>query len=180
MADKYFVSPKGVAGYTWLTKADTKFNPEGVFKTDLTVSEKAAAPFIEAIKEAYVEELGTKKLAAAKLSYKTNEDGTVTFKFKTKKKPKLVDSKGLPITKDINVGAGSELKIKGALNAYNTGANHGVSLYINEVMVVKLVEFGGGASGGWGDAEEGGFEFKDDGTEAEAPAPTVHNDAEDF
>ena len=46
MDDKYvkLVTPKGVAKYPWLTKADTKFNPDGVYKTDLLISSEEAEP----------------------------------------------------------------------------------------------------------------------------------------
>lgn len=154
MAKPNFVSPKGTAAYAWLTKPDTKFNPDGVFKTSLVVSAKEAQPFIEAIKEAYVEELGTKKMAKANLSHDVNEDGTVTFKFKSKTKPKLFDSKGKPITGDINVGNGSTIKVAGGFGPYDKGANTGCTLYLNSVQVIDLVEWTGSSAFG---EEEGGF-----------------------
>lgn len=160
-----FVSPKGTAAYAWLTKADTKFNPDGVFKTSLVVKKADAEPFIEAIRNAYVEELGSKKLAKANLSHEVNEeDGTVTFKFKSQKKPKLFDSKGRPVTKDISVGNGSVIKISGAFGPYDKGANTGCALYLNQVQIIDLVEWTGSSAFG---EEEGGFTFDD---EDEAPA----------
>lgn len=164
-----FVSPKGTAAYAWLTKADTKFNPEGVFKTSLVVKAgKETDAFIEAIKNAYVEELGTKKLAKANLSHEVNEEeGTVTFKFKSQKKPKLFDSKGKPVTKDISVGNGSVIKVSGAFGPYDKGANTGVALYLNQVQIIDLVEFAGSSAFG---EEEGGFTFDDDDKEPAAEA----------
>ena len=154
MAKPNFVSPKGTAAYAWLTKPDTKFNPDGVFKTSLVVSAKEAQPFIEAIKEAYVGELGAKKLSKANLSHDVNEDGTVTFKFKSKSKPKLFDSKGKPITGDIAVGNGSVIKVAGGFGPYDKGANTGCTLYLNSVQVIDLVEWTGSSTFG---EEEGGF-----------------------
>jgi len=154
MAKPNFVSPKGTAAYAWLTKADTKFNPEGVFKTSLVVPAKEAQPFIEAIKEAYVGELGAKKLAKANLSHDVNEDGTVTFKFKSKQKPKLFDSKGKPITGDVAVGNGSVIKVAGGFGPYDKGANTGCTLYLNSVQIIDLVEWSGSSTFG---EEDGGF-----------------------
>lgn len=156
MAKPNFVSPKGTAAYAWLMKPDTKFNPEGVYKTSLVVKAgKEADAFVEAIKNAYVEELGAKKLAKANLSHDVNEDeGTVTFKFKSKQKPKLFDSKGKPITGEISVGNGSVIKVAGGFGAYDKGANTGVTLYLNSVQIIDLVEWTG--SSGF-EAEEGGF-----------------------
>lgn len=154
MAKPNFVSPKGTAAYAWLTKADTKFNPEGTFKTSLVVPKKDAEPFMAQIKEAFVEEQGTKKLAKANLSYEENEDGTVTFKFKSKQKPKLFDSKGKPITGDVSVGNGSKIKVAGGFGPYDKGANAGVALYLNSVQIIDLVEWTGSSAFG---EEEGSF-----------------------
>lgn len=49
MADKpkKFITPKGVAVFPWLNKADTKWKPEGEYRVKLRLSEEAAAPLIE-------------------------------------------------------------------------------------------------------------------------------------
>lgn len=161
MSKQNFVSPKGTAAYAWLTKADTKFNPDGTFKTSLVVKAgKEADAFIEAIKNAYVEELGTKKLAKANLSHEVNEEeGTVTFKFKSQMKPKLFDAKGRPVTKDVSVGNGSVIKVSGAFGPYDKGANCGCTLYLNQVQIIDLVEWTGSSAFG---EEEGGFSVEDD------------------
>lgn len=156
---KQFVSPKGTAAYAWIIKPDTKFNPDGVFKTSLVVDGEVAKPFIEAIREAYVEELGTKKLAKANLSYDENEDGTVSFKFKSQHKPKLFDSKGKPITGEVKVGNGSVIKVSGGFGPYDKGANSGCTLYLNAVQIINLVEWTG-SGGGFGE-EEGGYVASD-------------------
>lgn len=170
---KQFISPKGTAAYAWITKADTKFNPEGVFKTNLVVDAKAAAPFIEAIREAYVEDQGAKKLSKANLSYDENEDGTVSFKFKSQHKPKIFDSKGKPVVGDPKIGNGSVVKISGGFGPYDKGANCGCTLYLNAVQIIDLVEWAG--SGGFGE-EEGGFVADEDDT----PAAKADGDDSDF
>lgn len=151
-----FVTPKGKAVYPSLTRPDTRYNEEGVYKTGMEFTAKEAEKFIETLKGVYSEEFGAKKLASAKLPFKKNEDGTVVFNFKSKNMPKIFDSKGQPI-KDIaelRIGGGSCLKIAGAAKAYNAGGATGVTCYLNSVQVIDLVEYSSSPFG----AEEGGFE----------------------
>ena len=42
-----YVTPKGIAVFPWLGKADTKFKPEGQYKITLRLSEEAAKPLID-------------------------------------------------------------------------------------------------------------------------------------
>jgi len=170
---KYFTTPKGPAGYSNLTKPDTKFNADGVYKTSITLTSKEAEPLIamaheegEALLEALNAPVKGKKptklkqLDDLKMPFEVNdEDDTVTFTFKTKKKPKLFDAKGNPI-KDANlrVGGGSTIRVKGAFSHYE-GFGGGVNTYLNEVQVIRLEEFGGG---GWeADDDEDGYEAED-------------------
>lgn len=151
-----FVTPKGKAVYPSLTRPDTRYNEEGVYKTGLMFSEAEAKKFIEMLKEEYVEEFGAKKLSSAKLPYKENEDGTVVFNFKSKNAPKIFDSKGNAIrdVSELRIGGGSTMKIAGAMKAYSAGGNTGVTCYLNSVQIIDLVEYNGSPFG----AEEGGFE----------------------
>lgn len=155
-----FTSPKGRASYPSLTSPDTRFSAEGVYKTGLIVSEKDAEKLIETLKEVFVEEFGAKKLNTAKMPYKANDDGTVTFNFKSKQKPKLFDSKGQPIrdSVELKVGSGSVVKIAGAAKAYNAGGSSGVTLYLNAVQIIDLVEYSSSPFG----AEDGSFEASEE------------------
>lgn len=151
-----FVTPKGKAVYPSLTRPDTRYNEDGVYKTGMLFSEQEADKFMDTLKEVYSEEFGAKKLSSAKMPFKKNDDGTVTFNFKSKNAPKIFDSKGNPI-KDISelrIGGGSTLKIAGAAKAYNAGGNTGVTCYLNSVQVIDMVEYSSSPFG----AEEGGFE----------------------
>jgi hypothetical protein len=152
---KNFTSPKGAAGFTNLIRPDTKFDEGGVYKTSITCSEEAAEALIELIDDEAVEELGAKKAKEAHKPYKRNEDGTVTINFKSKATdakgnkrpaPKLFDGQGNPIrnTEDLHIGSGSVIKVKGAASAYTSGKNIGVTLYINSVQIIKLVEYNAG------------------------------------
>lgn len=153
---KNLITPKGTAGYLNLLVPDTRFDPEGKYKANITLSAEQAEKLVELFKEEAVDELGPKKAAKAKMPGKENEDGSVTFTFKSKSKPKLFDAKGNPIKNadDLRIGGGSTIRVKGAAKAYENGANIGVTLYLNEVQIIKLVEYGGGFEA---DDEEDGF-----------------------
>ena len=167
MATKY-VSPKGTAGYPKLTRPDTKFKAEGEYSTSLTMDAKTAQPFMETIKEAFVEEFGAKAEPKANYPFKKNDDGTFTFKFKSKNKPKLFDSHGKPIRSDdeLNIGSGSTLKVAGAISCRQVSGKYYATLYINQVQVINLVEFSSSPFG----EEEGDFTASEDSAPAESSA----------
>ena len=174
MAKKSITSPKGTASYPWLTKPDTKFSAEGVYKTGLTVKGKDAQAFQEDIKAAFIDEFGQSKLAKAHLPWKEEEDGSVTFNFKSKMKPRLFDSKGQAITNDPAVSGGSVIKVSCAFGPYNKGANMGVALYLNAVQIIELVEYSSSPFG----EEEGGYVASNDNGAEEVPFETDDNEAE--
>lgn len=108
------------------------------------------------------------------MPFMDNEDGTTTFTFKcygsyTDKKTgenkpidlAIVDSKGKRIRGDRPaISGGSELKIKYTLFPYGWSAVAGASvkLQLDSVMLIKLVEFGGGGEDEWADEiEEDGY-----------------------
>lgn len=168
-----FVSPKGRASYPKLTKPDTKFNPEGVYSVGLIVDKEAAAPFQAKIEEAYVEEFGQKAVAKANWPWSENEEGEIVFKFKSKNKPTLFDSKGKPIKSELNVGSGSVLKVAGAVGCRAVSGKNYATLYLNSAQIIDLVEFSSSAFG----EEEGGFVAED---EEPAVTSTSSGDTTDF
>lgn len=113
------------------------------------------------------------------MPFMDNEDGTTTFHFKcygsyTDKKTgenkpidlAIVDSKGKRIRGERPaISGGSELKIKYTLFPYGWSAVAGASvkLQLDSVMLIKLVEFGGGGEDEWAD------EIEEDGYVAEEP-----------
>ena len=165
-----YVSPKGSAGYPKLLKPDTKFKAEGEYSTSLTMDKKTAKPLMDQIEEAYTEEFGAKALPKANFPYKEDEEGNITFKFKSKQKPKLFDSKGSPIkvVDDLNIGSGSTMKISGAISCRAVSGKNYATLYMNAVQIIDLVEYSGSPFG----AEEGGFT-------AEAAAPVVKEETDE-
>lgn len=201
-----FVSPKGTASYPYLTKPDTKFNPEGEYKVSLIVAGDDASKAIDflteqhkaAVAKAKKENAG-KRVKEGDLPFIENDDGTVTFKFKLKakvtpkkgdpfeQKPALFDAKGKPLTGEPKVGGGSVIKVSYEVVPYYTAiAGAGISLRLKAVQIIELKEYsGGGTAESYGFGEEEGFEAdEDDTTPFDADEPTAGGseggDEEDF
>ena len=181
--DQYhkFISPVGVARFPWLTKADTKFNPEGVYKTDLILSSedaKAIATELKGLfKKHYPDGKGRMPYSKEK-GEDGKETGNVIFKFKNK--PALFDAKGKPI-QNTNVYGGSKIKVSGTAAAYSAAGNLGVTLYLNAVQVIELVTGDSGGQQSFGFVAEEGYEHSEEveesfNTEEEKP----ETDDDDF
>lgn len=178
-----FVSPKGTASYPYLTKPDTKFNPDGEYKVSLIVAGDDARKAIDflaeqhevAVAKAKKENAG-KRVKEGDLPFIENDDGTVTFKFKLKakvtpkkgdpfeQKPVLFDAKGKPLVGEPKVGGGSTIKVSYEVVPYYTAiAGAGVSLRLKAVQIIELKEYsGGGDAESYGFGEEEGFEAGED------------------
>lgn len=152
------ISPRGLAQWPKLFRPDTKFSEEGVYKTGLIVSPAEAKELQGKIKEVFTEEFGESKLAKASLPFKEDEDGNIVFQFKSKNKPLIVDSKGAPVSTEINVGGGSTIKVNAGIKAWSTGGKLGVTMYLNAVQIIGLVEF---STTGFQE-EEGNFVAEED------------------
>jgi hypothetical protein len=98
MARSYKQSQKGIANHAWINKADTKFNTDGLYHTDIIYDGKVAEDFRKEIdllvEEALKEHTKEMKPGEAKkwsahypYSVEENEDtgaetGRIVFKFK--------------------------------------------------------------------------------------------------
>lgn len=87
---------------------------------------------------------------ADRTNKKTGETKRITIR--------VVDSKGKPINNPPIINGGSKVKFKISIRGYaDTGIGGGVTIDLESVMIVELVEFTGG-SNEWGDeAVDGGF-----------------------
>ena len=174
-----FVSPKGTASYPYLTKPDTKFNPDGEYKVSLIVASDAASKVIDFLTEQHnaavakaKKESAGKRVKEGDLPFIENDDGTVTFKFKLKakvtpkngapfeQKPVLFDAKGKPLVGELKVGGGSTIKVSYEVVPYYTAiAGAGISLRLKAVQIIELKEYSGGSTAdSYGFDEEEGFE----------------------
>ena len=177
-----YVTPAGIAQYPYLSKPDTKFNPDGEYKLKLEIPGDQAQDIVtfldeqhEAAQAKAKKENPGKKIKEGTCPYEVDDDSgkvTVSFKLKAKVTPKngdpfeqrpaLFDAKGKPL-QDVNVGGGSKVKVAYELVPYYTAiAGAGVSLRLKAVQVIDLKEYSGGASAdAFGFGEEDGYEAED-------------------
>jgi hypothetical protein len=175
---KSVITPKGVAMYPWLTKPDTKFDAEGVYKMSLAIESEQSKEIAETIRSTYVEELGDKKLAKANFPFKEDGEGNTVFNFKSRKKPKIYNSKGQLIANpdQLRIGGGTVAKVSFTMSAYDKGVNTGVVLYLNAVQIIQLAEYKSGSSS-FGDE---GDSFTDNPKESAEPLEDDEDDTKDF
>ena len=151
-------TPTGVAQYPWLSKADTKYNEEGEFKTNLILSEADAEPLIKIISDVFAEGVKTAteesgkapKTANPPFAQEFGDDGKPTgnmiIRFKSKYKPKIFDAAGKLMTES-NIWGGSEIRVNSQVVPYFTALiGCGVSLRLSAVQVIKYVEGGTNAN----------------------------------
>lgn len=173
-----YVTPAGTAGYPYLTKPDTQFNPDGEYKVKLQVAAGDAAnklvtfldeQFELAVEKAKEQNQG-KKIKSADAPYQVDEDtGNVTLNFKLKAKvtpkhgdafeqrPAVLDAKLKPISQNVKVGNGSTIKVSYEVIPFYTALiGAGITLRLKAVQVLELREVTGG--GDFGFEAEDGFE----------------------
>lgn len=159
-----YVTPAGIAGYAYLLKPDTKFNPDGEYKVKLQIAAGDDAnklvsfldeQFELAVKKAKEENTG-KKIKDADAPYQVDEDtGNVTVNFKLKAKvtpkngdafeqrPAVLDAKLKPIPANTKIGNGSKIKISYEVVPFFTALiGAGITLRLKAVQVLELVEIG--------------------------------------
>lgn len=180
-----YVTPTGTAQYPWLTKPDTKFNPDGDYSVALTFRDDDGqfstlinSEFEKSVAKAKEENPTSKKIREADSPITENEDGSITLKFKLKAKvtpkngepfeqrPALFDAKGKPLDNSVKIGGGTKMKVSFEIVPFYTAlVGAGLSLRLKAVQVIDLVEYSGG-----GDGSAFGF-GKEDGYEAEDTSP---------
>ena len=196
-----YVTPAGTAQYPYLTKPDTKFNPDGEYKLKLEIPGAAAQDIVtfldeqhEAAQAKAKKENPGKKIKEGTCPYEVDEDSgkvTVSFKLKAKVTPKngdpfeqrpaIFDAKGKPL-QDVNVGGGSKVKVAYEMVPYYTAiAGAGISLRLKAVQVIDLKEYSGGASAeGYGFGEEDGYEAEDNSAAGNGFSEETNKESNDF
>jgi len=194
-----YVTPLGTAQYPWLTKADTKFNPDGDYSVALTFRDddgQFSTMINNAVEESVAqakEQNSGKKIKETGAPITENDDGSITLKFKLKAKvtpkngepfeqrPALFDAKGTPLGLDTKIGGGTKMKVAFEMVPFYTAlAGAGVSLRLKAAQVIDLVEYSGGGDGSaYGFGKEDGYEAKDSTTE-ESSFETTTQETVDF
>jgi hypothetical protein len=189
-------TPVGTARFPWLTKADTKFNAGGEYKTDLLFNSiDEVAPLVAALDKVLEEAVATQRDAmkpgdAKKLKVvhflhheedsEGEETGRVFMRFKLKatvtmkdgktfeQKPNGFDAAGEPIPMTVPVYAGSQIKINFEACPYYSAVDKaiGLSLRLRAYKVISL------SSGSGSSASSYGFGDVEDGYSAKESGST--------
>lgn len=193
-----YVTPLGTAQYPWLTKPDTKFNPDGDYSVALTFRDDDGQfstlinnELEKSVEKAKAENAG-KKIKTADAPITENDDGSITLKFKLKAKvtpkngepfeqrPALFDAKGQPLGSDIKIGGGSKMKVSFEIVPFYTSlVGAGLSLRLKAVQLIDLVEYSGGDGSAYGFGKEDGYEAEAS-TAEESSFETTAQEQEDF
>ena len=152
-AKKNIVSPIGAFRWAFISKPRDNLSGVSQYSITVNMTEAEAKPLIDTIMEVWKESGIKKEMKSA--GYKTEDDGTISFNFKTnavfadgsQNKVGLFDSKGKKVDLgDKLIGNGSTGRVKGVASSYESGANAGVTLYLNSVQIMKFVEYEAGDS----------------------------------
>ena len=173
---KRVTSPRGEALYPYL-KAPEVYEGEEVGYTIQVKFSKEDTDKVLAILEEELESAknssefkGKRWSKEPRMGFREDQNGDIVFKFKTKATIKtkagdivkrtvpVYDSVGKPV--DVAIGNGSVVRVAFQIVPYwKSSTNNGLSLYLDAVQVIELIEYnGGGNATAFGfDVEEGGF-----------------------
>jgi len=139
----------GEALYPYLNKPDTEYSAEGIYQVKLKLSRADAEKDIKVINDIISQEVAkehkakpgnTGLLKRAPLPYVIEGD-VVTFKFKTKFKPTLIDHNAKALPEDVTVWGGSIMRINYTPSGYNVSSTGiGCSLRLVSCQIKQLVE----------------------------------------
>jgi len=181
MPQERFTSPIATLVWPHVHAPDTKFDEDGVYTTEFTLTREEAQPLIDLAKK-LIAQAKRQKLAKApnKAPFTENDDGTVTFKAKSKHQPALFDAQGTPMAPGVKVGGGTRARVAGLMRVYEGFGHTGVTLYLNALQIIDLKEFGGGDASSFGfDAVEGFTAPVDDTFPENDPLTEPDEDEED-
>jgi len=170
MAKVTFTTPIGVARYPKISEPDTTGDyADNKFKTDVVFSDAD----LKALK-AKVVEFAKKELpnvSNPQMPYhekKDKETGEVVefMRFKSKRKPLIIDAKKNKVPDNVSIGGGSKIRIGATLGTYSKGKNVGVTAYLNAVQVIELQQ--GFSVDDFEDYEGEGYEVEAGGDDAKS------------
>ena len=167
LTDKTLVTPKGVAKWVKVNTRIDDYEGKKKYKITLTFPDKTLEAAMKKTcddllaKAKTLSDFDGKKWRATndRCGYTENDDGVLEFTFGTMAFYKDKDT-GADIQKfipclnmatkkklgnDVAIGDGSEVRVSFNAGAYwSSKDSNGVSLYLNKIVVDKLVEFSGG------------------------------------
>lgn len=178
-------TPKGVARYPWLSRADTQFNADGVYKVNLLIPAAECADLCEKLdglaEDSYKEAVKKAKTPALAKAIKKaapysvfvdpetgDETDQIEFKFKMNSKiktttgeyktikPFIFDAKGNQLVVCPNIYGGSVLKVNFTPAAYYAANNKQAGVSLR-LNAVQILDLVTGGSAG-----AGGFGFSEE------------------
>jgi hypothetical protein len=184
-----FVSPVATGAFLALTSPYTKKGANDyIAKVAFDPSNKEHAEFLKKL-DGLNRQMGTKckedfpkyaktmklrKLAKPEMDSEDQPTGRMFVVFKQKAeagkgdkkftfKVAVFDAKGKPLSKDIKIGAGTQVKVAFEVDAtfYEKERDGGARLRLVAAQIVKLVEWEGGTAESFGFSEEEGFDSVD-------------------
>ena len=138
----------GTANYPYLTKPDTEYNTDGVYHVKLKITKAEAQKDIKIVNDIISSEVAkehkakpgnTGLIKRASLPYVIEGDD-VTFKFKTKYKPRLYEKSGGPFPEDKSIWNGTTMRVSYQPSGYNQAIGVGCTLRLVYCQIDNLVE----------------------------------------
>lgn len=146
------VTPLGEARFPKINEPDTKGEyADGKYKIEVVLNEANTKLYKKELHDVAARIFPGVK--GVRIPMKTAKDGTISFIFKSKDKPMILDAKKNKLPPEVVVGAGSSVRVAGSLAKYEKGPNKGITAYLSAVQVVELVE--GGSMAKLFDVEDG-------------------------
>ena len=137
-----FKTPRGIAMYPYINLPDTQFDAVGQYKVNLRMKKEDAKELIEEVRSLAAQAFGD-KAKSARLPFKTDPDtGDIIAVTKSKYQPRCEDSQTnvIPPERLPDIFGGSELVVGGTISAYDKGGNHGITMQLGSVQLVKLAQ----------------------------------------
>lgn len=165
MAKVTFTTPIGVARYPKISQPDTTGDyADNKYKTDVVFSDAdlkvLKAKMVEFAK-AELPDVSNPDLPIREKKDKETGEVITFVRFKSARKPLIIDAKKNRVPDNVTIGGGSKIRIGGTLNAYKKGANKGVNIYLNAVQVIELQQ--GFSVDDFEDYEGEGYEVESNG-----------------
>ena len=177
MSKASFKTPRGIAMYPYINKADTQFDSAGKYKVNLRLKKEDAKELVDRVRKIADDEFGP-KAKSARLPFKTDPDtGDIIVVTSSKYQPQVRDSmvNVIPPERLPDIFGGSELIVGGQIRAYNSGGQMGVSMQLGSVQLIKLAA-NNAAQAVQFEAVEGGFVASND----DAPAEVAEGGEGDY
>ncbi|MBB5372277.1 hypothetical protein [Acidocella aromatica] len=148
-----YTSPWGEVFECHLTEtARFKGKDTGSYTCTLVFEGEALEKLKQDLNEFLVDTYGPKKAAQVwkdKPPIKVTKDGEKSFiRWSTKavdkdgkaRKVMIYDSKGNPVKRELNIGSGSIIRVKGTIGAFPSD-DPGLAFYMDSIQVIKYVEY---------------------------------------